>query len=57
MTTLAMADGPLIAVGFVLLMLGGELVALPTDSVGRARWLESARALVDQVHGGSGGGE
>ena len=38
-------------------MLGGELVALPGDSAGRARWLESARALVDRVHGGSGGGE
>jgi hypothetical protein len=38
-------------------MLGGELVALPGDSAGRALWLESASALVDQIHGGSGGGE
>ncbi len=38
-------------------MLGGELVGLPVDSVGRARWLVSARALIDRVHGGSGGGE
>jgi len=37
-------------------MLGAGLVDLPADSAGRARWLESARELVDRVHAEAGGG-